>query len=94
MGEPTPNQWMFCGDVLFSPAALLGFLALWLAALPGLLALWLVLTPFWWLYPERHAHVHDAGGTPEQQEELLRWRAELAQKPFWKRLREKFSRAA
>lgn len=81
--ELTPNDWMFWINVFFAPAALL-----------GLFAMSLVLTPFWWLYPERHAHVHDFEGTTEQQAELRRWRAELAEKPFWKRLCEKFVRVA
>jgi len=64
--ESTPGNWMFWGDVFCAPAALL-----WLLVLGP------VLPPFWWLYPERHAHVHDFEGTLEQQAELRRWRGSL-----------------
>ena len=51
-----------------------------------------LLTPYWRLYPERHAHIYDFEGTDEQREELRQWREEQKKKSFWQRINPKFAK--
>jgi hypothetical protein len=45
--------------------------------------------PFFWLYPERHAHLIDIKGTDEQKAALNAYRKECAKYGLWRRLLEK-----
>lgn len=65
-------------DLLFLPAYLL-----------GLLLLCCVLTPYWWLYPERHLHALDVEGPEEQMKAWADYKVLVRRKPVWRRLVEK-----
>ena len=54
-----------------------------------LLLMGCVLTPFWWLYPERHASIIDFEGTDEEKRDWSEYKAILSRKSFWRRLAEK-----
>lgn len=45
--------------------------------------------PYFWLYPERHAHFVDFEGTDEQKAVLAEYRGKLVHKSFWRRMAEK-----
>jgi hypothetical protein len=51
----------------------------------GLLALLSI--PYFWLYPERHAHVADLEGTESEKARLRRWRAAYQRMSFIARVR-------
>ena len=60
--------------------------------LAGLLLVVVVIvasTAYFWLYPERHAHVLDFSGTEEERRALVEFRRALARKPLLRRLAEK-----
>ncbi len=73
----------------------LGLLVLFFlpASLIGLLLMACVLTPFWWLYPERHVSLIDLEGTNAEKEAWAEYRAILSRKPLWRRLAEKLKLA-
>ena len=59
------------------------------ACVVWLFALMVVITPYFWLYPERHAHVIDFEGNEEQKKALSDFRAAMRTKPFLRRLFER-----
>jgi len=53
----------------------------------------LLLTPYYWLYPERHAQQADFEGTEQEKARLHRWRAAYQRLPFIARLRHAIERS-
>jgi len=52
-----------------------------------LIALAIFSLPYFWLYPERHAHLPDFGeGTPDDAARLARWRGRCARLTFFQRV--------
>jgi hypothetical protein len=45
--------------------------------------------PYFWLYPERHAHQFDFEGSPEEQRQLREYRNHRRRISIWRRLLEK-----
>ena len=67
--------------ILLSPIWLPFFLLL---AIPAAISI-----PYFWLFPERHAHFHDFDGTAHQKARLADWRSEYRRLSF----RDRFRRA-
>jgi hypothetical protein len=68
---PSSKRWPWYLWPLIPPVfvATVVFVAIPLAALA------LVSIPYFWLYPERHAHQADVEGTERERQRLRRWRA-------------------
>jgi hypothetical protein len=65
--------------LLLSPIWLPIFLLL---AIPAAISI-----PYFWLFPERHAQVHDFDGTPHQKARLVGWRTAYERLSFADRFR-------
>ena len=73
---------------LVNVVAFIGCMPLLVASMVALLPLAAFAIIYYWLYPERHARMADAG-TEEERVQLAKYRAALAGKPFLRRLCEK-----
>lgn len=56
------------------------------ASLIWLLALGIWSVPYFIVYPERHAHMIDLRGTDEQKAAMMEYRAQIAERSFFRRL--------
>ena len=58
-------------------------------SISALLLMAVIFTPYFWLYPERHASILDFEGTDAEKRAWSEYKAVLSRKPFWRRLAER-----
>ena len=77
--------------LVFAPLRAVGFLIVAVSALP-LLLLTVPMSIYWWIYPERHAHIVDFHGTEDAQTRLAEFRGLQSRKSVVRRILERLRR--
>jgi hypothetical protein len=87
------GSYSFRKQLVIAPLCAAGFLCVVVCLLPVLL-LAIPLCIYWWIYPERHAHIVDFQGTEDAQVRLADFRMIQSRKSLVRRILERLRRTS